>query len=70
MGSVMKRIRKNVNRFSNAMATLEKVLAESKSELKPAIFDIKNTVEEEINLFKENKRKERNKKKTKRRLSK
>lgn len=70
MGSVMKRIRKNVNRFSNAMATLEKVLAESKSELKPAIFDIKNTVEEEINLFKENKRKERNKKKAKRRLSK
>lgn len=70
MGSVMKRIRKNVNRFSNAMATLEKVLAESKSELKPAIFDIKNTVQEEINLFKENKRKERNKKKAKRRLSK
>lgn len=70
MGSVMKRIRKNVNRFSNAMATLEKVLAESKSELKPAIFDIKNTVQEDINLFKENKRKERNKKKAKRRLSK
>lgn len=68
MGSVVKKIKKNVNKFSGALAALEKALAEANSELKPAIFNIKNTVQEEIDLFKNNKRKERNKRKAKKRL--
>lgn len=68
MGSVVKKIQKKANKFNKAMEALEKALKDAKSELKPAIFDIKSAVHEEIKQMKDIRRKERNKRKAKKAL--